>query len=163
MTGTLFGIAIITYIIHAYIRARIQKQFGIEDALLLFAVICLCGTTGVAFATLQGDYDSIQVILHAELDLLLDVLDKVPKIAKMSNAASTLWWFVIFPVKLAYLFFFRRLIVRLRNLKIWWWCVVPFTIAAGLASLTASWLTCPYFTLEGVMCECDMASHLFSR
>lgn len=96
------------------------------------------------------------------MDLLFDVLDNVPKIAKLSNSASTLWWFVIFPVKLSYLFFFRRLILRLRNLKIWWWCVVPFTIAAGLACLAASWLTCPYFTLQGVMCELNMSPHVAS-
>lgn len=149
----MFGVAIITYITHAYIRARIQKQFGIEDALLLFAVTCLCGATGVAFSAVQGHYDSIQVILHTDFDLLLNVLDDIPKIAKLSNSAATLWWFVIFPVKLAYLFFFRRLLVRLPNLKRWWWCVVAFTIPAGLASVAAAWLTCPYFTVEGVICK----------
>lgn len=153
----MFGVAIITYIAHAYIRARIQKQFGIEDALLLFAVICLCGATGLAFSVVQGHYDSIQVILHTDFDLLVNVLDKIPKIAKLSNSASTLWWFVIFPVKLAYLFFFRRLILRLPSLKRWWWCVVVFTIPAGLACLAASWLTCPHFTIEGVMCKWDIA------
>jgi hypothetical protein len=102
---------------------------------------------------LQGQYDYIQVVFHADFDILANVLDDVPRISKLSNAAATLWWFVIFPVKLAYLFFFRRLIVRLRNLRIWWWCVVAFTIPAGLVCVAVSWLTCPYFTLQGVICK----------
>lgn len=156
----MFGLAIITYITHAYIRARLQKQFGAEDALLLFAVICLCGATGLAFSTVQGHYDVVIAIWHVELDRLFDVLDNVPMASKLSNAATTLWWFVIFPVKLAYLFFFRRLILRLRNLKIWWWCVVMFTIPAGLVCVAVSWLTCPHFTLEKILGESNRGSPL---
>lgn len=100
-------------------------------------------------------YDAIAVILHsglneAHFDRLLEV---APTIVKETNAAITLWWFVIFPVKLAYLLFFRRLISRVPNLNIWWWFVAIFTVAAGCTCLAASWLTCPHFTLEGVHCE----------
>jgi magnesium-transporting ATPase (P-type) len=149
----LFGVAISTYITHSYIRARIQNQFGIDDALQLFAVICLCGTTGMAFSTLQGRYDSMQVILHADMDPSSKYMNKAPSRVNMTVAQATLWWLVIFAVKLAYLFFFRRLIIRLRNLEIWWWCVVVFTIAAGLASLALSWLNCASFTPEEIKCK----------
>lgn len=99
-------------------------------------------------------YDVLAVILHSGQDeLLIDLLEVIPTISKEENAASTLWWFVIFPVKLAYLLFFRRLISRVPNLNIWWWFVAIFTVAAGCTCLAASWLTCPYFTLTGVFCE----------
>ena len=127
----------------------------------MFAVLCLCGTTSLVYITLQNQYDSLAVILHgAESGLLLNLLDKIPEIAKESNAAATLWWFVIFPVKLAFLFFFRRLISRLRDLNIWWWCVLTFTVLAGLVSIAAAWLTYPYSTLEGVLCKWKTSNNL---
>lgn len=99
-------------------------------------------------------YDVLAVILHSgQVESLVDLLELIPTISKEENAASTLWWFVIFPVKLAYLLFFRRLISRVPNLNIWWWFVAIFTVAAGCTCLAASWLTCPYFTLTGVLCE----------
>lgn len=104
---------------------------------------------------MQDQYDSLAVILHgAQSALLFPLLDKIPKIAKEEDAASTLWWFILFPVKLAYLFFFRRLISRLHGLNTWWWCVTVLTVLMGLVSVAMVWLTCPYFTIEGVLCKC---------
>jgi hypothetical protein len=105
----------------------------------------------MAFITMQGRYDSVQVIFNADLDLLLHTIGEFQWFLEMSNAVATLWWCVVFTVKLAYLFFFRRLVVRLRNLEIWWWFVVTFTIAGWVASLVSSWSTCQSFTLEGIM------------
>ncbi|MCJ1389307.1 hypothetical protein MMC18_002163 [Xylographa bjoerkii] len=152
VTGTLFGVAIISYATRTYIRAIFLKQFSTEDGFLLFAVICLCCATGLAYSSMQAQYDSLAVIINgAEGGLIFTLLDELPQISKEENAAATLWWFVIVPVKMAYLFFFRRLISRLRNFNIWWWCVIAFTIPAGLACVAASWLTCPYFTATGVL------------
>jgi len=106
----------------------------------------------LSYNTMQAQYNSLAVILNgAEGGLIFSLLDELPEISKESNAVATLWWFVIVPVKLAYLFFFRRLISRLRDLNIWWWCVIIFTVPAGLACVAASWLTCPYFTAIGVL------------
>ena len=154
MTGVLFGLAIIIYATRTYIRARIVKQFSTEDVLLLFAVICLCAVTGLAYSSIHNLYDSLAVILHGvESGLLFNLLEEIPKTSKENNAATTLWWLIIFPVKLAYLFFFRRLISRVRELNIWWWCVIGFTVPAGLVCIAASWLTCPYFTIQKVLCK----------
>ncbi|MCJ1283686.1 hypothetical protein MMC26_003017 [Xylographa opegraphella] len=101
---------------------------------------------------MQAQYDSLAVILNGvEGGLIFTLLNELPEISKEENAAATIWWFVIVPVKIAYLFFFRRLISRLRDLNIWWWCVIVFTVTAGLACVAASWLTCPYFTATGVL------------
>lgn len=155
----LFCLAIIAYITRAYIRAGILKQFSIDDAFLLFAVICLCAVTGLAYASLPHLYSSFAVILHnAEASIVFDLLVQVPTISRESNAAATLWWFVLFPVKLAYLCFFRRLIFRVRGLNIWWWCVLVSTIISCLVSIAATWLTCPYFDLAGVLSKCQAAT-----
>lgn len=146
--------AIVTYAVRTYIRARMLKKFFADDILLLFAVICLVAVTGLGFSSLQHQYDLLAVILHgADPVLLFSVLDDIPRTSVEENTAATIWWFVIYPVKLAFLFFFRRLIYRVRGLKLWWYFVVVFTVLAGLASLTVSWLTCPYFTIDGVICK----------
>lgn len=150
----MFGLAIITYVTRTYIRIRILKQFFTEDALLSFAVICLCATTALAYVGLQNQYDILAAILHnVSAESLFDLFDDIPRTSKLENAGPTLWWCVIFPVKLAWLFFFRRLIIRWKNLYIWWWCATAITLAALAASLAADWLTCPYFTAAKVLCK----------
>lgn len=134
-----------------------MKQFFTEDALLLFAVICLCGTTGLAYAGLQSLYDELQVILHAgKGGLLVKVLDRIPEVAKEENASATLVWLVIFSVKMAYLFFFRRLVSRVKHLMRWWWFVVSFTVTAGFVCIAVAWLTCPYSSIEKVLSRCAL-------
>lgn len=123
-----------------------------EDALLLFAVICLCGTTGLALSNMQSLYNSLAVILHGpDLGLLLDTLNHIPEISKRNNAAATLWWCVIYPVKLAFLFFFRRLIIRLRGVYLWWWWALAFTLLAWIGATVADWLTCPFTNATKVL------------
>lgn len=156
VTGILFGLAILAYAVRVYIRNWTHRQFFAEDALLLLAVVCLCCQTGLAYDSMPFQYDILAVILHQDnsgVTALLNDLPEIPKVSMEDNAASTLWWLVIFPVKLAYLFFFRRLISRIGDLKIYWWCVLAYTIPAGLVSVAASWLTCPYFTITGVLCR----------
>ncbi|KAI4114115.1 MAG: hypothetical protein LQ345_005051 [Seirophora villosa] len=152
ITGALFGMALIAYAARTCIRTLVVKQFLVEDALLLLAVVCLCGTTGLAFSNMHSLYNTLAVILHGpDLTQLVDTLNQIPEISKRNNAAATLWWSVIYPVKLAFLFFFRRLIVRLPRLYIWWWVALPLTVLAWAGALVADWLTCPYTTIDRVL------------
>lgn len=142
----------IAFIARSYVRIRIHKKVQVEDFILLFAVMSLCAATGLAYATLGAEYALIQLVLHGfERDLAFELLGEIPRISKEANAAATVELLVIFSVKLAFLFFFRRLISRLRSLKVWWWFVTTFTIIAGIVSIAASWLTCPYFTVNGLL------------
>ncbi|KAI4155734.1 MAG: hypothetical protein L6R39_001186 [Caloplaca ligustica] len=153
ISGALFGVAILTYGARCYIRTFVVKQFLVDDALLLFAVICLCVTTGLDLDNVQSLYDSLAVILHGpDMNLLLKTLDQIPRISRHNNAAATLWWCVIYPVKLAFLFFFRRLIVRLPKLYVWWWWVLGITVLSWIGATVADWLTCPFTAVEKVLC-----------
>ena len=140
VSGALFGLAVITAITRTYIRARILKQWGIEDGLLAFAVVCLCGTTVLNYLTVDYLYNALDVILLGTGNSLGELLAQIPLMTKEADAAAALWWLVIFPVKLAYLFFFRRLIIRLEGLSRWWWCVMVFMVcwASGRAGLPDS-------------------------
>ncbi|KAI4136964.1 MAG: hypothetical protein LQ341_005353 [Variospora aurantia] len=129
---------LMAYAARTYIRTFVVKQFLVEDALLLLAVVCLCGSTALAFSNMHSLYNILAVILHGpDLGQLVDTLNQIPEVSKRNNAASTLWWCVIYPVKLAFLFFFRRLIVRLPKLYMWWWLALPITVLAWAGALIA--------------------------
>lgn len=130
------------------------KQFFVEDGLLLFAMASLCATTGLAITNMQDLYNSLAAILQGpNLEILLESLHRIPIITRRNNAASILWWCVIFPIKLAFLFFFRRLIIRLPRMYVWWWCGLAFTILSWAAATVADMLTCPWTNVEQVLCK----------
>lgn len=131
MTGALFGAAILAAATRIYIRVIKLKQFTIEDGLLLFAVAILCAVTVLYYLTLDNMYNLLDLILLGMGDrLLLDVIKAIPRESKEANTLSMLNWLVIFPVKFGYLFFFRKLVSRLRKIEIWWWCVTVFMVCA---------------------------------
>ena len=131
-----------------------RAQVRTEDFILLFAVACLCAITGLKYSSLVAQYELIQKLLHGlGGDLSFDTLGEIPKNWKLENAEATLELLVIYLVKIAYLFFFRRLISRLRNLNNWWWLATALTVMAGLVSEAATWWTCPHFSVESLLCE----------
>ena len=142
----------IAFASRTYIRIFVVRQFYTEDALILFAVLALCSTTGLAISNLISLYESLAVILHGpNLSLLANSLDKIPDISRRNNAAAMLWWCVIYPVKLAFLFFFRRLIVRLPKVYSWWWWASAITILSWVGSVASDWTTCPFTTVKQVL------------
>lgn len=135
MTGALFGVAILAAATRIYIRAIKLKQFAIEDGLLLFAVAILCAVTVLCYLTLDNMYNLLDLILLGMGDqLLFDVIKTIPTEAKEANTMSMLWWLVLFPVKCAYLLFFRKLVFRLKKIETWWWCVTVFMVCADSVS-----------------------------
>ena len=65
--------------------------------------MCLCAATGLAYATLTAQYALLQLVLHGfEDDLAFELLGEIPRISKQENAASNVWWLVIFLVKMAF-------------------------------------------------------------
>ena len=140
----MFGLAIVAFCIRGYIRIRIHQKVQIEDYILLFAVVCLCVVTGLVYTMLPEWYDTVQLVFHGSENVLaFELLGDIPRFPKRDNATQTIWWLVIFSVKIAFLFFFRRLTSRLRGLNIWWRVATTLTILAGMVNIAASWLNCP--------------------
>lgn len=142
MTATLFGLALLTYAARIYIRSFVLKEFFAEDGLLLFAVICLCIVTGLDLSDTHHLYDSVAVIFQGPDSMLL-----------INIVTSALWWCVIFPAKLAFLFFFRRLILHLPRLYMWWWCALAIMLLSWAASTVADVLRGPYVTTQQGLCR----------
>lgn len=156
VTGALFGLAILSAVIRTYIRAIKLKQFAIEDGLVLFAVTVLCAVTVLYYLTLNNMYNLLDLILLGMGDQLpLDVIMSIPKESKEANALAFLNWLVLFPVKFAYLFFFRKLVLRMGKIKTWWWCVTVFMVPAAIACFTVSQIACPHTGVVEVIERCS--------
>ena len=154
VTATLFGLALLTYAARFYIRTVILRQFFAEDGLLLFSVICLIVDTGLSLSITQPVYDALSVILHGpDLTLLTKTLGGLPEIARQNNAVGVLGWCTIFSAKLAFLFFFRRLIIHSPSLYMWWWWALAITLLSWVASTVAIIITCPYVSTQQVLCR----------
>lgn len=92
-------------------------------------MLCLVGVTALDYVSLQNLYDVLAVILYGSGANLFSLLERVEMAARMGHAMSTMWWLVLFPIKLAYLLFFRKMIDRLPRLNIYWWCIVAFMVS----------------------------------
>ena len=146
VTGGLFGVAILAFASRVYIRVRIQKQFFIEDVLILFAVGCLVSVIYLAYTLMQTLYDAIWFDVNGFNSTFVWGLGHISNQVKKERIEISLSWLVVCLVKMAYLFFFRRLVSRLRGFNIWWWCVVAVVVSAALVSLMLPWLICLHLT-----------------
>ena len=107
------ALALLAFAVRTYIRTRIVRQFGIEDALLIFAILCLITNTALVFVTLETEYEAYEIMSNGPFGpKLFAFLDTLVDNKRIADAMATIWWLCIYSVKLAYLFFFRKLIGR---------------------------------------------------
>ena len=135
-----------TAIARTVIRFRTAPRYTLDDALLLFACICLTAATGLLY----------KLIPLAYFIENLDFKDKVPLPFPISDFAEdsvlsiqildayvTLVWTVIYAAKFCYLIFFRALIDRVRQMIVYWRIVVLITVIFGGLALGETFIACP--------------------
>ena len=144
--GTLFASAIIAAIARTFIRVRTAAKFAFDDALLLFACVCLIASTGLLYRLIPNAY------LYERLDLgqnvtlpfpISDINKQTVLTVRILGAYTLLSWLVVFAVKFCFLFFFRALIDRLPRMIIYWRFVVAITIIFGGVALCETYIACP--------------------
>lgn len=75
---------------------------------------------------------------YPNLDIPLGLVDQSLRLHVLGRVFLVLTHTTIFAVKFSYLFFFKRLIRRVRKLKIYWWTVTLITGADGALVLLMS-------------------------
>lgn len=144
--GALFGLAITAAVARTMIRSRIIQRFALDDALLLFACVCLTVATGLLYKIVPKLYFYEELELNSTESLLLPVSDDVKGIVSLErimDAYMLISWLVIFAVKFCFLSFFRGMIDRLKPMIIYWRVVVLLTAIFGAVSLCESFIACP--------------------
>jgi hypothetical protein len=136
-----------------YVRIHVQRQFSIDDGILLFGVACLIAAMALIFTFVDGMYlIGVAEAGMSEIELPSDFIQQAYDFQKLVTVALVLTWCSIVSVKFSYLFLFKRLINRIRPLVIYWWFTVVFNAMTSIYGAIVYGVACPhYYSLKA--CE----------
>ena len=127
-----------------------QKQFSIDDGLVVFGVLLLIAAMGMLYFFIDTMFTSEALLLREEgVELNVDSIQDAFDYQKWAAVTLITTWLIINTVKLSFLSLFRKLVDRMRPMVIYWWFVLVYTIIVGLygiASYIAPCLT--FYNLE---------------
>ena len=100
----------------------------------------LVATTTLYYLSLWLVYDEPGLPLLGSGGNVATVISSVEVVTKLITTNALLWWFVVFPVKLAFLVCFHRLIDRALayRLRLFWWFVTVSLVCSS--SMRVLWV-----------------------
>lgn len=127
------------------LRWRRERTLYIEDYLVVYSVLAAGACAAVAWSIKDQMYLQIYVGLKqvAPPD---GFLDSMLVFEQRIQACSSIIWSIIYAIKLSFLYFFRRLVSRVRHLKIQWWWILSITGACAAISIPLGFIICPNFS-----------------
>ena len=135
-----------TAIARTVIRFRTAPRYTLDDALLLFACICLTVATGLLYKLIPLAYLGEELDFNDIVSLpfpISDVGKESVLAVRLLDVYVLLSWVVVYAVKFCYLIFFRALIDRVRQMIIYWRVVVLITIVFGGLTVAGNFIGCP--------------------
>lgn len=66
----------------------------------------------------------------------------------LETAGSAMVWTTIYAVKYSYMFFFKKLVGRVKRLLIWWRVVFAILVPISLVGSAFDFTICPYFEID---------------
>ena len=143
----LFALCLASACARYYVRVRVQREFSIDDGILLLGIACLI----VAMGLLATFIDNMYVVGASEagnivgVPLPADFIQQAYYFQKMVTVALVLTWTAIVCVKFSYLFLFRRLISRLPHMTTYWWFAVVTNALISIYGGIIYGVACPHF------------------
>lgn len=125
------------------IRVYKFRRVFVDDYFLFIAVASLIASTGILLRNLQPLYYIATVSAGLE-PLSLEYINSSTDTSNFFDALECLSWTTLFAVKFSFLFFFRNLIKRLRDLEILWWCVLVICVPVAGVWICLPFIECPY-------------------
>jgi hypothetical protein len=142
---TLLAVSVLSASIRTFWRYRRNRKLDLDDAFLLFAVLCQTGESVLGLWLRELVYFEMYLILQM-IPFDGSAFDKITSYYHLYNAASCLTWACIFSVKFSFMFFFQKLLRRVRHMVILWWvAMVVLIISAGIA-IPFSFFICSDFS-----------------
>lgn len=83
----------------------------------------------------------------------LGFLDRAVAILRTGVLLNVLFYSALWLVKLSFLMFFRRLGSKVKGQKIWWWCILVFTVLTWAACIADFQYKCSLSSLAFIVCE----------
>ena len=144
-----------TAVARAVIRFRTAPRYTLDDALLLFACICLTAATGLLHKLIPLVYLFEELDFKDKVSLPFPTSDYTKESVfsvRILDAYTPLSWTVIYAAKFCYLIVFRALIDRVRRMILYWRVVVSITIVFCGLSIGETFIACP--RIDASSCEC---------
>ncbi|KAF2155458.1 hypothetical protein K461DRAFT_266730 [Myriangium duriaei CBS 260.36] len=151
--GILTGIAIGCFVLRMIVRIKYQKRILLDDAFLIFAILCLCPATGILYHICYFLY------LHAAASLCPQAIQEALKhyndllrLQQETYAYLALIWTATFSVKLCFLAFMRPMVRHLTATNRYYWFIVGFTIISWAFCIVEPFANCPHFGKDAIKC-----------
>ena len=145
-TIVLFVVSLLSVCARFYIRLRVQKQAGIDDAFLLIGTSCLIAAMALLFLFINQMYRAEALLFGvADIQLTPSFIEDSLWYHKISAAALILAWCSLMSVKFCFLVLFRKLVDRIRPMVRYWWFATIFNIAVAVYGVAVYIAACPYF------------------
>jgi hypothetical protein len=151
--GVLYGTAAIAVILRTIRRLILFRKLKLDDAFVIFGLLCLSATTGVFF-------HSVEIIMLQEaIAMEPKAIVPITLVPRLLNSMTFLdvylctIWTCTFAVKASFLSLFRKLIQGVsKNLDRYYWFVVGYTFVIWVFLVVEPFVLCPYFGTEGGKC-----------
>ncbi|TGO58032.1 hypothetical protein BCON_0059g00110 [Botryotinia convoluta] len=153
-TLALYILAITAAFIRFYIRIRIQKQFAIDDALIIVGILCITASIGLLFNYIDNLFMTEALILGTSeiyTQLPKDFIQRVYDYSERSTISLMCAWGAIVSVKFSFLFFFKKLIDRIKSMTRYWWVVFVLNLIIAGYGLAIYILACPHYNNPQVL------------
>ena len=146
--------------LHIDNETRLAKRLQLDDWLLIFACVSLTAATIFLLYATPTVYLIEATSLNpkglfggggAGITDLDTLLVKLNFFARFNWIYLILTWTTIFAVKFGFLSFFRKLVLRLPGIHLYWRIVVVVTAGVYLFSLIDGIVACPHIGLEACM------------
>ena len=128
-----------------------NRGFYLDDCMLLVGCMCLIAQT-ILLSEMTPNLYLFQPLQSTKISSLFnvpaDISERWAWFEKCNYAFIAVAWTTIFSIKFSFLFFFRRLIDRLKGFIVYWRVVVAFNIVAWALSVCHPFISCPRFDLS---------------
>ena len=145
-TTLLFALCIVSVCARYYIRLAVQKEFGLDDAILAFGTACLVAAMAVLYVNMDNMYLTEALTYATSFAFEPQDLNRVFEFRKLVTASLILTWMAMMAVKFSFLALFRRLIDRIPPLIKYWRIVVAFNLAVTAYGASVYVIACPHFS-----------------
>ncbi|PYI27955.1 hypothetical protein BP00DRAFT_352198 [Aspergillus indologenus CBS 114.80] len=140
--------AILGVFARLFIRLRIQRQRpSTDDYLLVVALGFLLASIIIMYTEVVDRMYLVFAISQGMTDVAIpaDIIQVSYLFHLWSDVCLLISWCAFSAVKLSFLFFFRKLIERMKAWQLYWWAIFIYTICVLIYGSLIFFVSCPYF------------------
>lgn len=154
VTGTLFGLAILTATIRTVYRVQSNGKLMLEDFMLIVACVTLTASNGLLFSMISTIYWDEDLEFNPESLALATAGSPTAFLARTLRyqhivfSFLVLTWTTIFAVKICFLLFFLQMVDRLKKLRFFCKIVFGITLLFYCFCASGTFTSCPHLSCK---------------